>query len=252
MTIIYETKAYALVSKAAGEDSEHALPALLAEQNGDAPENYYIVHRLDRAAAGLLMIARSREVAAELSRQLQDGILKKSYLCVVPGVPNPPDGQMEDLLFKDKAKQKMYPVKRRRAGVKEAALRYTLLETGTPYDMPLSLVQVELETGRFHQIRCQFASRKMPLLGDHKYGSRLHCPHLALFCRTLSFYDWTEKTMRCFTAAPPMEYPWDAFRMLSEAEPASGGPSDEQMAGAMQENGTETAEGEPIPADGKQ
>ena len=246
MKIIHQTAEYVVVCKAAGEDSEHDLPGLLAEQNGDHAADYYIVHRLDKAAAGLLVLARDRRTAGELSRQLTENRLRKSYLCAVPGVPEPASGEMQDLLYKDKMKKKMFPVKRKRAGVKEASLRYHVLETqmsasndvsnqakpgeeapGSPAQVrsaesttvqqegkvstPLSLVEVELQTGRFHQIRCQFAARKLPLVGDGKYGSRVRSPHLALFCRTLSFYDPKEKKELCFTAAPPAEFPWEIF-----------------------------------------
>lgn len=207
MKIIHQTAEYVVVCKAAGEDSEHDLPGLLAEQNGDRAADYYVVHRLDKAASGLLVLARDRQTAGELSRQLTENRLRKSYLCVVPGVPEPASGEMQDLLYKDKMKQKMFPVKRKRAGVKEASLTYRVLETQTS----LALVEVELQTGRFHQIRCQFAARKLPLVGDGKYGSRVRSPHLALFCRTLSFYDPKEKKELCFTAAPPAEFPWEIF-----------------------------------------
>lgn len=238
MKIIHQTAEYVVVCKAAGEDSEHDLPGLLAEQNGDQAADYYVVHRLDQAASGLLVLARDRRTAAELSRQLTENRLRKSYLCVVPGVPEPASGEMQDLLYKDKMKQKMFPVKRKRAGVKEASLTYRVLETQASVSndvsnqaktdeevpespaqvqstaeapTPLALVEVELQTGRFHQIRCQFAARKLPLVGDGKYGSRVRSPHLALFCRTLSFYDPKEKKELCFTAAPPAEFPWEIF-----------------------------------------
>lgn len=207
MKIIHQTAEYVVVCKAAGEDSEHDLPEMLAEQNGDQATDYYVVHRLDQAVAGLLVLARNRVTAAELSRQLTENRLRKTYLCVVPGVPAPARGEMQDLLYKDKMKKKMFPVKRKRAGVKEASLTYRVLET----QAPLTLVEVELQTGRFHQIRCQFAARKLPLVGDGKYGSRVRSPHLALFCRQLSFYDAKEKKECSFTAAPPAEFPWEIF-----------------------------------------
>ena len=207
MKIIHQTAEYVVVCKAAGEDSEHDLPEMLAEQNGDRATDYYVVHRLDQAVAGLLVLARNRVTAAELSRQLTENSLRKTYLCVVPGVPAPVSGEMQDLLYQDKMKKKMFPVKRKRAGVKEASLTYRVLET----QAPLTLVEVELQTGRFHQIRCQFAARKLPLVGDGKYGSRVRSPHLALFCRQLSFYDATEKKECSFTAAPPAEFPWEIF-----------------------------------------
>ena len=226
MKIIHQTAEYAVVCKAAGEDSEHDLPGLLAEQNGDRAADYYVVHRLDQAVAGLLVLARNRVTAAELSRQLTENRLRKTYLCVVPGVPAPASGEMQDLLYKDKMKKKMFPVKRKRAGVKEASLRYHVLETklmnttvtsskqedtAAVSASQLTLIEVELQTGRFHQIRCQFAARKLPLVGDGKYGSRVRSPHLALFCRQLSFYDAKEKKECSFTAAPPAEFPWEIF-----------------------------------------
>lgn len=212
MKIIHQTAEYVVVCKAAGEDSEHDLPEMLAEQNGDRATDYYVVHRLDKAASGLLVLARDRQTAGELSRQLTENRLRKTYLCVVPGVPAPVSGEMQDLLYQDKMKKKMFPVKRKRAGVKEASLTYRVLET----QAPLTLVEVELQTGRFHQIRCQFAARKLPLVGDGKYGSRVRSPHLALFCRQLSFYDAKEKKECSFTAAPPAEFPWTAFSCASD------------------------------------
>ena len=226
MKIIHQTAEYVVVCKAAGEDSEHDLPEMLAVQNGDRATDYYVVHRLDQAVAGLLVLARNRVTAAELSRQLTENRLRKTYLCVVPGVPVPASGEMQDLLYKDKMKKKMFPVKRKRAGVKEASLRYHVLETklmnttvtsskqedtAAVSASQLTLIEVELQTGRFHQIRCQFAARKLPLVGDGKYGSRVRSPHLALFCRQLSFYDAKEKKECSFTAAPPAEFPWEIF-----------------------------------------
>lgn len=226
MKIIHQTAEYVVVCKAAGEDSEHDLPEMLAEQNGDQATDYYVVHRLDQAVAGLLVLARNRVTAAELSRQLTENRLRKTYLCVVPGVPAPASGEMQDLLYQDKMKKKMFPVKRKRAGVKEASLRYHVLETklmnttvtsskqedtAAVSASQLTLVEVELQTGRFHQIRCQFAARKLPLVGDGKYGSRVRSPHLALFCRQLSFYDAKEKKECSFTATPPAEFPWEIF-----------------------------------------
>ena len=226
MKIIHQTAEYVVVCKAAGEDSEHDLPEMLAEQNGDRATDYYVVHRLDQAVAGLLVLARNRVTAGELSRQLTENRIRKTYLCVVPGVPAPASGEMQDLLYQDKMKRKMFPVKRKRAGVKEASLRYHVLETklmnttvtsskqedtAAVGASQLTLVEVELQTGRFHQIRCQFAARKLPLVGDGKYGSRVRSPHLALFCRQLSFYDATEKKECSFTAAPPAEFPWEIF-----------------------------------------
>lgn len=211
MKIIHQNVHYIIVCKAAGEDSEHDVPGLLADAVGGTASMYYPVHRLDRAASGLLVLARDRDTAAYLSQLVAEGGLHKTYLCVVPGVPEASSGTMKDLLYKDHMKQKMYPVKRKRNGVKEAELRYQVVETTNM----ASLVEVTLQTGRFHQIRCQFAARKMPLFGDGKYGSRQHCPHLALFCNTLSFYDEAEKQERRFESKPLEERPWTFFQSTS-------------------------------------
>lgn len=211
MKIIHQNAHYVIVCKAAGEDSEHDVPALLAETMGGTASMYYPVHRLDQAASGLLVLARDRATAAYLGWLVTEGELHKSYLCVVSGAPETSSGTMKDLLYKDRVKKKMYPVKRKRNGVKEAELSYTVLETTES----ASLMEVTLQTGRFHQIRCQFAARKMPLFGDGKYGSRQHCPHLALFCNTLSFYDEAEKQERRFEAKPPEEHPWTLFQFTS-------------------------------------
>ena len=104
-------------------------------------------------------------------------------------------GRMEDLLWKDSRKNKVFVVKRQRAGVRPAALRYQVVRTGEE-----SLVRVFLETGRSHQIRVQFASRGFPLVGDHKYGSRAK-----------------ETEIRLFSAG--LEFPWNGKRLRFEAQP---------------------------------
>ena len=122
---------------------------------------------------------------------------------------------MKDFLYHDKGKNKTFVVKKKRAGVKEAELAYRVLatadfstEAGT---LPVSLVQVELHSGRSHQIRVQFASRKHPLVGDRKYGSRQKC-NIALLSHSLTFlHPKTGETMT-FTAAVPETAPWTAFK----------------------------------------
>ena len=122
MTVIHKNAHYIIVCKAAGEDSEHDVPGLLAETVGGTPSMYYPVHRLDQAASGLLVLARDRATAAYFGRLVAEGGLHKTYLCVVPGAPENSSGTMKDLLYKDQMKKKMYPVKRKRRGVKEAEL----------------------------------------------------------------------------------------------------------------------------------
>ena len=211
MEIIKETKNYIVVNKAPGEDSEHDVPRLLAEALNKATTDFFCIHRLDKTAGGLLVYGKNKAAAAELTKQLQESTLKKTYLAIVPGVPETQEGVLKDLLYKDKTKQKMFPVKRMRKGVKEAVLSFKVLSTKEWEGNVISLLEISLQTGRFHQIRCQFASRGLPLLGDGKYGSRIKAKNLCLFCRSLSFYDSVEKTEVSFTADPPVEEPWTAF-----------------------------------------
>ena len=192
-------KAPGLLSEGEGPDS---LVTLLSRQCG-VP--VYPVHRLDRGAAGLMVFARSQASAAALSRAVQEKRLNKEYFALVSGVPAPAAGEMTDFLFKDSQKGKVFAVKRPRKGVREARLTYRTLWSGGAE--PVSLVRIRLDTGRTHQIRVQFSSRGMPLLGDGKYGSRVK-GELALFSCALGFpHPVTGQRMEFFDK--PRGAPWD-------------------------------------------
>ena len=127
------------------------------------------------------------------------------------GKPEEPEGIFEDLLFKDSSKNKSFVVKRERKGVKKASLSYRVLASSEVNGEEISLVLAKLHTGRTHQVRVQFASRKMPLLGDGKYGSRDNHCETALWCERLTFVNpFTKKTVEA-VSLPPKEYPWNEF-----------------------------------------
>lgn len=178
--ILYQDGALLVCVKPAGVPSEGteegALPVLLSRQTGGPA---FPVHRLDQAASGLMVLARSREAAAALSAAVAEGRMEKEYFALLSGAPEPPEGRMEDLLFKDSRRGKVFPVKSLRRGVRPAALTYRVLQR----QGEISLVRAALETGRTHQIRVQFASRGMPLLGDGKYGSRIKGGLMLWSCR---------------------------------------------------------------------
>jgi len=191
MEILYQDKALAVIVKPVGMESQAEVPAALAKELGGT---FYPVHRLDLNVGGVMVYARSKEAAAALSRIIQDGAMVKEYVALVHGAP-PEEGDWEDLLFKDSSRNKVFVVRRMRGGVKKARLEYRRLTEGET-----SLVHIRLHTGRSHQIRVQFASRKYPLVGDHKYGSRDEASAPMLFSCRITF-PWKGETKR-FEAYP--------------------------------------------------
>ena len=171
------------LSEGEGKD---ALPALLGEalaEEGKIP-TVYPVHRLDRETEGIMVYALNARAAASLSAQIAAHEVQKEYVAEVHGLPSPAEGRMEDLLFFDRTRNRSYVVTRKRRGVKDAALRYRVLETA---EEGVSRVAIRLETGRTHQIRVQFGSRKMPLVGDRRYGAPPTDRPLALRACYLAF-----------------------------------------------------------------
>ena len=191
MNIIYSDRELAVIIKPVGMDSEHEVPAAIVEKlDGEI----FPIHRLDLNVGGVMVYARTKAAAAKLSQLVQEGLLVKEYRALVHGVP-PESGTLQDFLFKDSRKNKVFVVKKERKGVKKASLEYTRLTDADP-----SLLHIKLHTGRSHQIRVQFASRGFPLVGDHKYGSRDDATAPALFSCRITF-PW-KKEQRVFEAFP--------------------------------------------------
>ena len=161
----------------------------------------YPVHRLDKDVAGVMVYAKTKSAAAELSKQAGDRTMEKTYLALVHGKAQEKSGTMEDLLYFDKSKNKSFTVKKERRGVKKALLSYSVLgETEES-----SLVEVQLMTGRTHQIRVQFASRKMPLYGDRRYGAKDDSKIIALWSKEVSFLHPATKERMSFQKNPEEE-----------------------------------------------
>ena len=196
MDILYEDKDIVVCVKPMGVDSEHELPQMLRQQ---LDTEIFTLHRLDKNVGGVMVYARNKGSAAKFSQQIQDGKLIKEYVAMVHGAP-PEKGDWQDLLFKDSRKNKVFVVKRQRAGVKAARLEFERLTCAEQ-----SLVHIRLHTGRSHQIRVQFSSRGYPLVGDHKYGSKapqtepmlysckLTFPHNGQQCSFQSYPQWANK-----------------------------------------------------------
>lgn len=158
----------------------------------------YPLHRLDKQVGGVMVFAKTKVAASILSTDIANRKLKKEYLALVHGKPEKDNDEMRDLLFKDSRKNKSYVVDRMRKGVKEAILEYKLIN----HKNGLSLVEVLLHTGRTHQIRVQFASRKMPLVGDNKYGSNDSYDNIGLWSYRITFNHPKTKQLLSFQKVP--------------------------------------------------
>lgn len=206
MEIVYQDRDIIVCIKPAGvlsTDEPGGLPELIRQQLGDANANVRTVHRLDRVVSGLMVLARTKKSAAELSRQIREDQFQKEYLAVVHGKPETA-GTFRDLLLRSKEERKTYIVSQPGKDVQEAILHYQVCARSED----LSRVQIRLQTGRTHQIRAQFSGRGFPLVGDKKYGLQEEC-NVALWSYKLSFlHPWTGERLE-FTAQPPSVYPWD-------------------------------------------
>ena len=205
MQIIYEDQDVVVCVKPArvlSTDEPGGLPELLRAELGT--EDFRTVHRLDRVVSGLMVVARNAAAASELSRQVREDDFGKEYLAVVHGVPAEKNGTLRDLLGRDKARKMTFVAPEPAKGVQEAILDYRVLSKTAEF----SEVHIRLHTGRTHQIRVQFASRGMPLVGERKY-SELNDPcEIALWSYRLSFVHPKTGEKMEFMLEPPAEYPW--------------------------------------------
>lgn len=170
------------------------------------PNNVYLglVHRLDRPVGGIMVFAKTSKCAQRLTKQIQNNTFHKTYYAVVLNKIEP-SGTYKDYLIKDKNKN-ISKISNSKEG-KLAILNYELVK----YKNNLSLVKINLITGRPHQIRVQFASRNHPLLADHKYSnSKLNIP-IALFAKEIKFIHPITKKELTFTLDLPNRYPFNLF-----------------------------------------
>lgn len=212
--ILYEDKHLVLCVKPVGvlsEESENgaSMPALLRAQyqQRSLPDYIATVHRLDKITGGMMLFSRRKEVTGKLAAAVAEHRVEKEYLAVLRGHPAEPEGTLTDLLFRDAAKNKSYVVKRMRKGVREAKLSYRVLAQTEE----LTLVRIRLHTGRTHQIRVQFSSRGLPLLGDIRYGSKDPACTAALWSYRLALRHPVLNKVLDFTQSPPKQYPWNLF-----------------------------------------
>ena len=206
MDIVYLDEDIAVCVKPArvlSTDEPGGLPELLRRELGTA--DFRTVHRLDRVVSGLMVVARNAHAASELSRQIREDDFQKEYLAVVHGVPAQRSGTLTDLLYRDKARKMTMVAEKPGKGVQEAVLHYQLLNTAEG----MSRVRIQLVTGRTHQIRVQFASRGMPLVGERKYAIQDDPGEIALWSYRLAFRHPRTGASMDFSREPPQAEPWN-------------------------------------------
>ncbi len=188
--ILFEDKYLLICEKKAGTVSEMSdapcsLPNIIEREYSECSQSIslHTLHRLDKEVCGAIVYAKDPFSAAKMSSLISTRQLKKEYLAIIEGIPDIKDGRLCDLLFRDAKRNKSFVVDRKRNGVKEAVLDYTVLASGNN----TSLVKIELHTGRTHQIRVQFSSRGHAIIGDRKYGSKVKAEGIALCSHKLEF-----------------------------------------------------------------
>ena len=215
MEIIYQDKRILVAIKPAGvlsTDEPGGMPELLRKELGDEKACVRTVHRLDQTVSGLMVFARSREASRILSDQMQSRRFHKEYLAVIHGVPDKKHGTFTDLLLRKKEERKTYVVSEPEKGAQEAVLDYEVLDTKDD----LSLVKILLHTGRTHQIRVQFSSRNLPLVGDRKYGTQDGAQNIALWSHRLCCSHPETGESMDFSALPPQQEPWTRFSLVDK------------------------------------
>jgi 23S rRNA pseudouridine1911/1915/1917 synthase len=218
--IIYEDNHLLVIEKPVNIPSqadESKDPDLLSLLKNDLKYRYNkpgqvylgLVHRLDRPVGGVMVFAKTSKAAARLSAQIRNGDFNKTYLAVLNGLPEKRQDTLRHFLLKDNFLNIVKTVSGAQTGAKEAILDYEVLG----YESGLSLVRINLQTGRSHQIRVQFATIGHPLYGDQKYGLEYSRPgqQIALWSHEISFLHPTKTEAMVFKATPPDEFPWQLF-----------------------------------------
>ena len=172
------------------------------------PGNVYLglIHRLDRPVGGVMVFAKTSKAAARLSEQVREKIFRKTYLVIVNGRMQERSGELKDYLLKNERNNMSRVVKEGTKNAKLAILDYEELKYNE--ETNLSLLKVNLHTGRHHQIRVQFSSRNHSIYGDQKYGGRGHGKQICLWAYELSIKHPITKEEMTFKSIPEVNGSW--------------------------------------------
>lgn len=223
INIIYEDNHIIVVSKPVGmlsqsdEKKQKSLYDYLKDylKEQKQKENVYlaIVHRLDRNTGGIIIFGKTSKSARRLSEQFRNRQIKKKYLVVTSQIPLPGEkGIMKDYIRKDEKKRLAIKSKENHPYAKYAELEYNLIETISYNNKFFYKFMVYPKTGRFHQIRFQFAQNKAPLLGDRKYGKDTTTPYPALWAYEMEFQHPVKKELMKLRCEPPSNWPFHHTR----------------------------------------
>lgn len=172
-----------------------------------------VTHRLDRPTSGVVLFARTSKALTRLNEMFKSHEqIKKTYWAIVQGAPKVPEARLENWLVRNEAQNKSYIAKPGAKEAKQAILSYKTLVKGEHY----TLLEVNLETGRHHQIRCQLAAIGCPIKGDLKYGAKRSNPDggICLHARKIEFIHPVKKENICITASVPNDSLWQQFAAL--------------------------------------
>ena len=221
MTVLYEDNHIIIVNKSSSE-------IVQGDKTGDKPlveivkeyikEKYHkpgnvflgVVHRLDRPVSGLVVFARTGKALARLNEMFRTKEVKKTYWAIVGNCPASPEGELCHWLVRNEKQNKSYAYDAERPGAKQAILDYRLIGRSDRY----YLLEVDLKTGRHHQIRCQLAKIGCPIKGDLKYGAPRSNPDgsISLHARRVRFIHPVSKKEICVEAPLPEDRLWHSFR----------------------------------------
>jgi 23S rRNA pseudouridine1911/1915/1917 synthase len=220
MNVLHEDNHLVAINKAPGEivqgDRTGHTPLseklkFYLKEKYDKPGNVFagVIHRLDRPASGVVLFAKTSKALARMNKLFRDNMVEKVYWVIVKNVPDPEEGTLVHFLKKNGKQNKSYPVPENTTDTKKAITRYKLLNSSDNY----YLLEVTIETGRHHQIRCQLAAIGCPVKGDLKYGfpRSNEDGSICLHAREIGFIHPVKNEKIKITADPPDDKLWNYF-----------------------------------------
>ena len=220
MKVLYEDNHIIVINKAAGEIVQgdktgdkslcDTMKAYIKEKYAK-PGNVFIglPHRLDRPVSGIVVFAKTSKALERLNKMFSEGSVKKIYWALTKGIPNPAEAELESWILRNEKMNKSFSYPKEVKGSKRAILHYRLAAASQNYN----LIEVELKTGRHHQIRCQLSSIGCPIKGDLKYGAQRSNPDgsISLHARYIEFVHPVSKQLIAITAPLPDDRLWQSF-----------------------------------------